>query len=91
MRLQLATAHVPFTAMLSSGGRLHEQSGLSEPQSVVDLLSEPVVVSDRLDTGSDEIAEIVSSHIRSDRHKLGRESSAVVAHLKPVALPAGGN
>jgi len=55
------------------------------------MLSEPVVVSDRLDTGSDEIAEIVSSHIRSDRHKLGREGNSVVAHLKPVALPAGGN
>lgn len=61
-------------------------------QDVVNILSEPVGVSDRLDAGADEIAQILSSHIRTDRHndKIGRDGS-LVAHLKPVILPNSGN
>ena len=91
MREQLAGAFVSPSAM-QGGGDLNPippTRNNSDPQALVDLLAEPIFISDRLDTGSDEIAEIVSSHIRSDRHK--RENHSVVAHLKPVAVPAGGN
>ena len=37
--------------------------------SVLAILSESVIVSERLDVGADEIAEIVSSHMFSDRHR----------------------
>ena len=89
--MQLASASVSLTSVQTAGPPPREPALNNDPQALVDLLSEPIVISDRLDTGSDEIAEIVSSHIRSDRHKLGRENNSVVAHLKPVSVPASGN
>jgi hypothetical protein len=91
IRNKLCNVSVPSTSLsISSGIRLLKCSEIGTGNLVVDVLSESVVVSDKLESDSEQIAEIVSSHIRSDRHKLGHESNAVVAHLKP-SLPTGSN
>ncbi len=69
------------------------KTGTVSHQDVVNILSEPVSVSDRIDAGLDEITHILNTCIRAeDRLKNGRDGDgSLVAHLKPVNLPLAGN
>ena len=107
IRLKLRAAAVDVALISSPGARFqtalsHSPGELPSPasmqvssSSVISVLGDPVAVSDRLDTGADEIAEIVSSHTRSDRHTkttatsnvgngLQGDSNSVVAHFQPL-------
>ena len=62
---------------------------------LINVLSDPVSVSERVDSGADEIAEIISSHIRSDRHTKAttasvggsrQDAGSVIAHFAPIAV-----
>jgi hypothetical protein len=76
----------------SPGGGLPTLINMQVPSEVISVLSDTVSVSDRVDSGTDEIAEIVSSHIRSDRHTKAttstsvsgsrQDTGSVVAHFK---------
>ena len=87
------------TALSRSPGETSSLAHLQIPDSaLIRVLSDPVSVSDRVDTGADEIAEIVSSHIRRDRHtkttaasvgddtQSGRDGNSVVTHFKPLSV-----
>jgi hypothetical protein len=109
MRLKLLGAAVDAALISSPGARFetalsHSPGELPSPasmqvssSSVIRVLGGPVGVSERIDTGADEIAEIISSHTRSDRHTKttaassvgdGRQgegdSNSVVAHFQSL-------
>jgi hypothetical protein len=100
-----AETHFETTSINNSSNELQSISRSSAQLSsnVIEVLSAPVSVSDRQDTGADEIAEIVSSHIRSNRHSdstsvaaSGRQAADgdggdVVQHFKAVSIPPSGN